>query len=167
MKKLTAILFSGILMMAASTQAAMEHDHSAHDHGAHQMESKPEMKMPEGMHMHNVDIDGHKVTFHIMDQKAFRNYMDNMGHETHKMKEGMTHYVMIDITDKDGKKIKRAKVKMKLIDPAGKASEKVGFPMMGSFGAEFDMTAKGKYQVMTLFKVKDHKHHGGFWHEMK
>jgi len=162
MKNVAAILLSGILMMAGSAHAAMEHDH-----GSHQMEHKSEMKMPEGMHMHNMDIDSHKVTFHIMDRKAFRNYMDNMGHKTHKMKVGMTHYIMIDIVGEDGKKIKRAKVKVKVIDPDRKPHEKVGFPMMGSFGAEFDMTAKGKYQVMTLFKVKNHKHHGGFWHEIK
>ena len=131
------------------------------------MMNENQMKMPAGMVMHSLDIDEHKVNFHIMDHKSFRNYMDNMGHKTHKMKKGMTHYIMMDITDKDGNKIKKAKVKLKVIGPDGKAMEHAAFQMMGNFGAEFDMTHKGKYQIMTLFKVKKEKHHGGFWHEMK
>ena len=102
-----------------------------------------------------------------MNGKAFRAYMDNMGHKSHKMREGMSHYIMVDISDKDGNKIKRAKVKLKILSPASKETEKLAFPMMGSFGAEFGMTEKGKYQIMTLFKIKDEKHKGGFWHEMK
>lgn len=166
-KKIAAVIGLLFLTMPGSTYAAMEHDHSTHDHGSQSMEHQPEMKMPKGMEMHSMDIDGHKINFHIMNKKAFRNYMDNMGHKTHKMEEGMTHYVMLDITDKDGKKIKKAKVKFKIIDPAGKAQEKPGFGMMGNFGAEFDMSPKGKYQVMTLFKIDGKKHKGGYWYEKK
>ncbi|MDH3975072.1 MAG: hypothetical protein OEV42_12395 [Deltaproteobacteria bacterium] len=166
-KKIAAIIGGVIITMGGSTYAAMEHDHSAHDHGSQSMEHQSEMKMPDGMEMHTMEIDGHKINFHIMNRKAFRKYMDNMGHKTHKMKEGMTHYVMMDITDKEGKKIKRAKVKLKVIGPDKKSEEKAAFPMMGNFGAEFHMMDKGKYQVMTLFKIKKAKHYGGFWHEMK
>jgi len=128
------------------------------------------MDMFSSMGMHTMTIDDYKVQFHIMDKNAFMGYMDDMGHKGHKMKEGMTHYMMMEITDQDGKKINRAKVKLKVIGPDGKAQEKAALPMMGNmgnFGAEVHMMEKGKHQVMTLFKVKDHKHNGGFWHEMK
>ena len=166
-KKITAIIGGVIIAMAGSTYAQMDHSMRGEGGMSGEMMHENQMKMPAGMGMHSLDIDGHEVNFHIMDHKTFRNYMDNMGHKTHKMKEGMTHYVMIDITDKDGNKIKKTQVKLKVIGPDGKAEEKMAFPMMGNFGAEFDMAHKGKYQIMTLFKVKDGKHHDGFWYEMK
>ncbi len=154
-----------------SMPAYAQMDHSMHGQGAVPGEMMNEgqmgMQMPSGMVMHEMDIDDHKVKFHIMDRQSFRNYMDNMGHKTHMMKEGMTHYVMMEIFDKDGNRVKRAKVKLKVIDPNEKAEEKAAFPMMGNFGAEFDMSHMGRYQVMTLFKVKEKKHKGGFWHEKK
>lgn len=166
-KKIAAIIGGVIFTMAGSIHAAMDHSMGSQDHMSGEMKHEESMNMPGGMEMHTMEIDGHKVNFHIMDKKAFRSYMDNMGHSTHKMKEGMTHYVMMDITGPEGKKIKRSKVKLKVIGPDKKADEKVAFPMMGNFGAEFDMSHKGKYQIMTLFKVKKEKHHSGFWHEMK
>ena len=166
-KKIAAIIGGLIITMAGSTQAQMNHSMDSHDHMSGDMKHEESMNMPGWMEMHAMEIDGHKVNFHIMDKKAFRNYMDNMGHKDHKMKEGMTHYVMMDITDPEGKKIKRAKVKLKVIGPDKKADEKAAFPMMENFGAEFHMMGKGKYQIMTLFKTGKDKHHGGFWHEMK
>ncbi len=54
-----------------------------------------------------------------------------MGHTSHKMKEGMSHY--------------RSKVKLKVIAPDKKAEKKDAFPMMGSFDAEFDMEIEGHF----------------------
>ena len=161
--KRTLVIPAALLMFAVPAFAEMEHTQGHEGH----MQQEQQMAMPGGMEMHAMEIDGFKVDFHIMDRKAFRKYMDDMGHTSHEMKEGMSHYVMLDITDPSGKKIHRAQVKIKVIDPKEKAEEKVGFPMMGSFGAEFDMPAKGKYQIMTLFKIKEEKHQGGFSHEMK
>lgn len=157
-----ALFMVSLLAAAPAAFAGMEHSH-----GGEAKSMQHEMKMPEGMAMQTLKIDDFKVTFHIMDRRAFREYMDNMGHTTHKMREGMTHYVMMDIEGKDGKKVARARVKLKIIGPGGKAGEKVAFPMMGNFGAEFDMTAKGEYQIMTLFDVGGEKHKGGFRYVMK
>jgi hypothetical protein len=167
MKKITVSILTAIMVFASGASVAMEHQHGLQMQDSKGMKMSKKMDMSDGMKMHSIDVDGYKLNFHIMDHKAFRSYMDNMGHESHKMREGMSHYVMVDISDKDGNKIKRAKVKLKIITPSSKESEKVAFPMMGSFGSEFDMTEKGKYQIMTLFKIKDEKHKGGFRHEMK
>lgn len=165
MKKVTVSILTGIMVFASGAYAEMDHQHN---HEQKKMEhSSNGMSMSEGMEMHSIDVDGYKLNFHIMNGKSFRTYMDNMGHTSHKMREGMSHYVMVDISDKDGNKIKRSKVKLKIITPSGKESEKVAFPMMGNFGSEFNMTEKGNYQIMTLFKIKDEKHKGGFRHEMK
>ncbi|MDT8316539.1 MAG: hypothetical protein RQ824_00920 [bacterium] len=165
MKKTAASILTAIMVFASGASAEMDHQHN---HKQRQMEhSSDGMAMSQPMKMHSIDVDGYKLDFHIMDQKAFRKYMDNMGHTSHKMREGMSHYVMVDISDKDGGKIKRSKMKLKIISPGNKESEKVAFPMMGSFGSEFDMTEKGEYQIMTLFKINDEKHKGGFRHEMK
>lgn len=162
MKKIAvSILLTGLTgMIIFASRAYAEMDHQ-------KMQHSQDMKMSNGMEMHSIKVDDYKLNFHIMNHKAFRTYMDNMGHESHKMREGMSHYVMVDISDKDGNKIKRSKVKLKVITPSSKESEKVAFPMMGNFGSEFDMTEKGEYQIMTLFKIKDEKHKGGFRHEMK
>ena len=164
MKKRTISILTGIVVFTfgiSGAYAAMDHQHS------HQMQGSKAMNMSDGMEMHSIDVDGYKLNFHIMNGKAFRTYMDNMGHKSHNMREGMSHYIMVDIADKDGAKIKRAKVKLKIISHGKKETERLAFPMMGSFGSEFKMTEKGKYQIMTLFKIKDKKHKGGFWHEMK
>ena len=164
MKKPVVLILTGILVFTfgiSGAYAAMEHNHN------HQMQDSKGMNMSEDMEMHSIEVDGYALSFHIMNGKAFRDYMDNMGHTGHKMREGMSHYIMVDISDKDGKKIKRAKVKLKIIAPGKKETEKLAFPMMGSFGSEFVMNEKGEYQIMTLFKVKDEKHKGGFIHEMK
>lgn len=168
-KRISALLATVLLMGGGSAALArmMEHSKGSHTQMSGQTTHEGGMKMPEGMEMKSLQIDDYKVNFHVMDHNAFRNYMDNMGHASHKMKPGMTHYVMMDITGSDGKKISRAKVKLKIVGPDGKAQEKTAFSMMGSFGAEFVMRQKGKYQVMTLFKTGDTKHKGGFWHEMK
>ena len=158
MKKIAVSVLTGIMIFASGASAEMDHQQMQHSQG---------MNMSEGMKMHSLDVDGYKLNFHIMDRKSFRSYMDNMGHKSHKMREGMSHYIMVDISDKDGTKIKRSKVRLKIITPGSKETEKVAFPMMGSFGSEFDMTEKGEYQIMTLFKIKDKKHKGGFKHEMK
>jgi len=168
MKKRAVKVMAGLTMTMA-IPAFAEMDHSMHDmtNKEHEMGKAHGMEMPPKMGMHTMIIDDYKVNFHVMDKKAFMSYMDNMGHKDHSMKERMTHYVMMDITDQDGKKINRAKVKLKVIGPDKKADEKAAFPMMGSFAAEFHMMGKGKYQVMTLFKAGEEKHSGGFWHEMK
>ena len=158
MKKIAVSVLTGIMIFASGASAEMDHQQMQHSQG---------MNMSEGMKMHSLDVDGYKLNFHIMDRKSFRSYMDNMGHKSHKMREGMSHYIMVEISDKDGKKIKRSKVRLKIITPGSKETEKVAFPMMGSFGSEFDMTGKGEYQIMTHFKIKDKKHKGGFKHEMK
>ncbi|MDT8316557.1 MAG: hypothetical protein RQ824_01010 [bacterium] len=170
MKKKVATIIGGIIIaMAGFTHAQMDHSMRNQGRMSDEMMNKNrmEMKMPGGMEMHAMEIKGHKVNFHIMDKKAFRNYMDTMGHKDHSMKEGMSHYVLMDITDPKGMKVKSSKVKLKVIGPDKKADEKTAFPMMGDFGAEFDMSRKGKYQIMTLFQVKNKKHHGGFWHEIE
>lgn len=164
MKKAAVSILAGIVIFTSGVlegYAAMDHQHK------HQMQGSKGMNMSDGMEMHSIDVDSYKLNFHIMNGKAFRAYMDNMGHKSHKMREGMSHYIMVDISDKNGNKIKRSKVKLKILSPAGKETEKLAFPMMGSFGSEFNMIEKGKYQIMTLFKIKDEKHKGGFWHEMK
>ena len=156
--KRTLLMIALMLMLAPPARAAMEHDHG---HQAHNM------KMTKGISMHEMEIDGFRVKFQIMDREAFRSYMDDMGHKTHEMREGMTHYVMVDLADGEGKQISRAHVRLTVTDPAGKAEERVAFPMMGSFGAEFQLPSKGTCEVSTFFKVEGKEHQGGYSHKLK
>ena len=174
MKKVVAIVCTTVLIAAGSTVwASMDMNHSKEHHDSMSsgkmlhMEHEDEMKGPKGMMMRTMNIDGYKVSFHIMD---IHRYMEKMGHEGHEgqmMGKDATHHIMMEIIDKNGKKIENAVVKVKVIDPEKKSQSQALTSMMGNYGANFNMPAKGKYQIMTLFKIGGKKHKGGYWHEMK
>lgn len=178
MKKVVAIVCTTVLVVACSTAwASMDMDHSkshkdSHSHDSmsgkmEHMEHKDEMKMPEGMSMKTMNIDGYKVTFHIMDMFSYHNYMKNMGHKGQMMDKDATHHIMMDITDKNGKKVENATVKVKVINSEKESQSKPMTSMMKNYGANFKMEHKGKYQIMTLFKIDGKKHKGGYWHKIK
>jgi len=128
------------------------------------------MHMPEDMAMKTLQVDDYKLTFHVMDMPAYHKLMKTMGMKHSQMEGDTSHHIMVDIADRNGKKIEAAEVKIKVINPRKESQEKLLKPMMGQlgqYGADFKMIHKGKYQIMTLFKAGKDKHNGGFWHEMK
>ena len=161
------VLLSAALILAVSTaSASMNMNHNKnHDHGRKKTQNYEDMEMPEGMIMKIMNIDGFKVIFHVMDKVAFHSFMESMGHAGHKMEKGATNHIMMEIIDPDGEKVENAAVKVKVIDPEKKAETKPLHAMMGHYGANFKMHPKGKYQIMTLFKVKGKKHKGGYWYK--
>ena len=179
MKKVVAIVCMTVLVATGSAVwASMDMNHSKdhkdnHSHDSmsgkmKHMEHKDGMKMPEGMSMKSMNIDDYKVVFHIMDMPAYHKYMKNMGHTGEMMMgNGVTHHIMMNITDKNGRKVENAVVKVKVIDPGKKSQTQSLMSMMGSYGAGFKMETKGKYQIMTLFKIDGKKHKGGFRHEIE
>lgn len=164
---IAVVLLFGIMCFSVDEpKAQMEHKNS-HERHAVDNGRLNNMKMPEGIAMKTIEADGYKVTFHIMERPAFRKYMDGMGHKSHKMKAGSSHYIVIDIFDPRANKVTQAAVKLKVISPDGNSKESRAFPMMESFGAEFNMANKGQYQVMILFKAQGKKYKGGFMHTIK
>lgn len=124
---------------------------------------------PMKMETQEVVVEGVRVTFQIMTNDEHKKMLKDM-----KMKEdiesGTTHNITVILKDeKTQKEITNAQISMKVVDPKGKDQIKVlkYEDMMKSYDAYFNLSEKGKYQVMILFKVGDKKGTAGIFYELK
>ncbi len=160
MKKSTiliATLFSVALPLTSF--AAMDHsDHGSMDmgHGGHGM-------MEMGDVAHQEVVDGVKATFKVINMKEHMKGME--------MPKGMkeTHHLAAEFQDaKSGKALTVGEVKAKVqgTDKVEQTKELMG--MQGHFGADFDLSKKGKYSVICKFLLKDGKvRNAKFWYTAK
>lgn len=163
MKNYALVLaFTSLLVSMSFTQASGEHEHghvdvneNKHDSGmmnhdghasdGHQAKGMSHKK--DGMFLMKKDIDGYKVSFHVMKAKP--------GKEM-----GGSHDFMIKV-EKEGMTLSSIAMNTKVIHPNG-TSESKGVMKMGDwFMAGYDLGHKGKHQMMVLFKTKDGKKHKG------
>lgn len=151
---LAATAFALAVPMGTLTiaHASMKMDHSGH--GGHQ-----------GNVAHAEVVDGVKTTFKIMSMKE---HMKAMKLEMPKeLKE--THHIAVEFKDaKTGKALTEGEVKVKVQNPDKSDQSKDLMGMEGHFGADFDMSKKGKYGVMSKFLLKDGKVRSSkFWYTVK
>jgi len=114
---------------------------------------------------HEEVVDGVKATFKIMSMKE---HMKASGMEMPKgMKE--THHIAAEFKDvKSGKALTEGEVKVKVQNPDKSAQTKDMMGMEGHFGADLEMSKKGKYGVMSKFILKDGKTRSAkFWYTVK
>ena len=154
MKKIT-ILIAALFALAAPV-ASFAAEKSGHDmgHGGHQ-----------GDVAHEEVVDGVKATFKVMSMKE---HMKAMKMEMPKgMKE--THHIAVEFKNiKTGKALTEGEVKVKVQNPDKSAQTKDLMGMEGHFGADFDLSKKGKYGVMCKFQLKDGKVRSAkFWYTVK
>jgi hypothetical protein len=120
---------------------------------------------------HEEVVDGVKATFQIISMK------DRMKEMNMEMPKGIkeTHHIMIEFKDvKTGKALTDGEVKIKIQGP-DKAEQVKDLMAMGGmagmgagFGADFDLSKKGKYGIMAKFQLKDGKvRNAKFWYEVK
>lgn len=156
MKKMI-LTVAAILALTAPVAIAADHGgHGGHDkgHGGHQ-----------GDIAHQEVVDGVKATFKIMSMKEHMKAMDM------EMPKGMkeTHHIAVEFKDaKSGKALTSGEVKVKLqnVDKSEQTKDLIG--MQGHFGADFDLSQKGKYGVMCKFQLKDGKTRSAkFWYTVK
>ncbi len=155
MKKMT-VLIAALFALAApvASFAAMDHGSMKMEHGGHQ-----------GDVAHEEVVDGVKATFKVMSMKE---HMKAMKMEMPKeMKE--THHIAVEFKDtKTGKALTEGDVKVKVQNPDKSDQTKDLMGMEGHFGADFDMSEKGKYGVMCKFQLKDGKTRSAkFWYTVK
>ncbi len=155
MKKMT-ILIAALFALAApvASFAAMNHGSMDMDHGGHQ-----------GDVAHEEVVDGVKATFKVMSMKE---HMKAMKMEMPKeMKE--THHIAVEFKDaKSAKALTEGQVTVKLQNPDKSDQIKELMGMQGHFGADFDLSKKGKYGVMSKFQLKDGKVRSArFWYTVK
>ena len=157
MKKII-VLIAAALAFAAPIAAFAEHDMQGMDHGGHDM-----MKM--GTAAHEEVVDGVKATFKVLSMK------EHMKASKMEMPAGMkeTHHIMVEFKDaKTGKALTEGDAKMKVQGPDKVEQTKELMGMQGHFGADFDLSKKGKYGVMCKFKLKDGKiRNSKFWYTVK
>lgn len=157
MKK-TILTLAAILALAAPVAFAADHGGhgSGHDmgHGGHQ-----------GDVAHEEVVDGVKATFKVMSMKE---HMKAMKMEMPKgIKE--THHIAVEFKDvKSGKALTEGEVKVKVQNPDKSDQTKDLMGMQGHFGADFDLSKKGKYGVMCKSQLKDGKVRSSkFWYTVK
>jgi len=73
------------------------------------------------------------------------------------------------VDEKSHKEVMNAEINMKVIDPAGKSEIKALKPdtMMKYYNAYFNLSQKGKYQVLIVFKIGEKKNTAGIYYETK
>jgi len=155
MKKITVLVAALFALAAPIVSYAADHGGShGMGHGGQQ-----------GDVAHQEVVDGVKVTFKVMSMK---DHMKAMGMELPKgMKE--THHIAVDFKDsKSGKALTEGEVKVKVQNPDKTDQTKDLMAMQGHFGADFDLSKKGKYGVMSKFQLKDGKiRNSKFWYTVK
>ena len=155
MKKVIVLVAAAFALSAPVTLLA------AQGHGA--------MKMDHGDHAgdvaHEEVVNGVKATFSIMSMKEHLKAMKM------EMPKGMTetHHIKVEFKDaKTGKALTEGEVKAKVQGPDKVEQVKDLIGMDGHFGADFNLGKKGKYGVMTKFKLKDGKVRSAkFWYTVK
>jgi len=151
MKKL---LIATAAILALAAPVAFAADHAGHgEHGGH------------GAAAHEEVIEGVKATFTI---QTMADAMKGMGME---MPKGVTetHHISVAFKDvKSGKALTEGAVTVKVQGPDKKEQIKDLIGMKGHFGADVVMSKKGKYGVMSKFKLKDGKvRQAKFWYTVK
>lgn len=160
MKKTSMLIAVALLVLSLPLMAtAMEHDHA----GQHVAQAtQGDHMMQAGSIAHKEVVDGVRVTFSVIDMRASMKDMPAKG-----VME--THHLMLMFTDaKTGRHLNEGEVKIKVVGPNKSEQVKSLESMSGHFGADFAMGAKGKYGIISKFRMSDGKVRSSkFWYEVK
>jgi len=154
MKKMTTLIAAVFALSTPLASLAVDHGSMKMDHDSHQ-----------GDVAHEEVVNGVKATFKVMSMKE---HMKAMKMELPKeMKE--THHIAVEFKDaKSGKALTEGEVTVKVQNPDKSDQAKDLMGMQGHFGADFDLSKKGKYGVMSKFQLKDGKvRQSKFWYTVK
>ena len=131
------------------------------------MKSEPMMNTP----TKEVTVDGIKVLFWVETMMEHHRMMKKMGvpMEGMMMDADSTHEIAVSLIEEATQKsITDAAINLKIIRPDGSHQTKMAMWMKGMdhYGNDFKMDQKGKYQILTLFKVGEKKHKTGFYYDL-
>ncbi|MFZ4855855.1 MAG: hypothetical protein ACOYL3_05610 [Desulfuromonadaceae bacterium] len=160
MKK-TTVVITALLALSAPITSFAAMDHSKPGGGSHETGHAGH----QGDVAHQEVVDGVTATFKVMSMK---DHMKVMNMEMPKeMKE--THHIAVEFKEaKSGKALIEGVVKVKVQNPDKSDQTKDLMGMQGHFGADFDLSKKGKYGVMCKFQLKDGKTRSAkFWYMVK
>jgi hypothetical protein len=148
------ILF--VISIGSSAMGMQKHDEkhdamSSSEGQSHKMDAKKSMDHDmdhNGHFMHTMMVEGIHSEFQIMSLKSM-----NM-----KDSDGKTHHIMVKMYAADKEQpIKNAIGKIKVIAPDGNEQVSSLKNYSGILAANFSFPQKGKYGVILLSKIDDHK----------
>jgi hypothetical protein len=114
-------------------------------------------------------LDDVKASFSIMNMAEHKKMLKDMRMNL-EVDPQATHNIAVTLTDTRTKlPITDAVVKMKVIDPKGKAQIKLlDFILaMNQYAGDFTLPEKGRYQILILFKAGGKKKAAGFYYALK
>jgi hypothetical protein len=114
-------------------------------------------------------LDGVKASFSIMPMAEHKKMLKDMKMNL-EVDPQATHNIAVTLTDtRTNLPIPDAVVKMKVIDPKGKAQIKLlDFTMaMNQYAGDFALSEKGRYQILILFKAGGKKQAAGFYYALR
>jgi len=152
------LMIIGLKTFPSVVCGQMEHSETKHEHLI-----KPLTK--------EVTVDGINVHFWVETMMEHHRMMEKMGvpMEGMKMDAHSTHEISVSLIDEETKKpITDAKINLKIIRPDGSNQIKMAMWMEGMdhYGADLKMSQKGKYQILTLFKVGEKKYKTGLYYDL-
>ncbi|RJQ65260.1 MAG: hypothetical protein C4530_01095 [Desulfobacteraceae bacterium] len=149
-----AVLLFFVVLPAASLA---QHQHGGSAGQSMEMDTK------------EVLVEGVKVVFQIMDNKEHVKMLADMK-MNEKPEAGTTHNITVVLMDDQAQKeLTDAQVKMKVIDPGGKDQIKTlkAEKEMKSYDGYFNLSEKGKYQVLISFKNGEKTRNAGIYYDVK
>lgn len=156
-KQILKLLAMVVALLIFPSISPAQHQHGAAKGEAMEMDTK------------EVLVEGVRVVFQIMTNEEHKKMLVDM-----KSKEqpeaGTSHNIAVTLVDeKSRKEVMDAEVSMKVVDPAEKSQIKTlkADAMMKYYNAYFNLSQKGKYQVLIVFKIGDKKSNAGIYYEVK
>jgi hypothetical protein len=114
-------------------------------------------------------LEGFKTSFSIVALAEHKKMLKDM-----KMKIEVdpqaTHNIALTLTDtRTNQMVSDAIVKMKVINPQGKDQIKLldFTPAMNQYAGDFNLSDKGRYQILIIFKSGGMKRAAGFYYSLK
>jgi hypothetical protein len=107
-----------------------------------------------GKLIHEANIDGYHLSFHLIDKPAPMKDMPGM---KHNMQEMSTHHLMLYIQDADGKTIDNAQAGYLIVGPDGSEQKVMAMGMSGAYGADINLSISGEYTVKCKAVVGEKK----------
>ena len=161
--KLCTGLCAAILLFSFSVRAEM-------DMGQEKKGPSTTAMTPKTAFVKEIVIEGVRTKFEVMTMEEHKKMLKEMKLSLEMVDKSATHHISVTFYDeKSGKEVANAAVNMKVISPGKKEQVKMltFMPEMKHYGNDFTLSEKGKYEVLTLFKIGEQKRKGGFYYEVK
>ncbi len=119
--------------------------------------------MQQAKKIHESNVDGVRVTVLLVNLK------EAMQSKTLSGNTKETHHLMVSFRDAaSNKSLNEGRIRVKIVAPDKTEQTKELVDMSWHFGEDFSFTQKGKYGIMSKFKLRDNKVRSlSFWYDAR